>query len=268
MGAKMAGGLEWLDGQAAKLARRYRQRGRERDEEEGTLPAPRVSERHDLLLHMHYRDSAGDTSERTVLVREVFRREGIIYLGGHCHLREMTRVFRGDRIVLLANGRTGEVIEDAAEFLEGIAPPDDKAFATMGYREGQPLVWTGKEASALRQRTRPLAIMMMALAKADGEWHPEEVRVLEALVDDGASAAGLKSDIRGRLRLVGEFAAIVPSGNLLTRACRAVLADRQIYADAPGWCRRMIEADGRTRPEELHEYRAIVARLAELAEDV
>lgn len=264
----MAEGLEWLDGQAAALARRRRQTGPERDEDDGTVPAPHVSERHDLLLHMHYRDSAGATSERTVLVREVFRREGIIYLGGHCHLREMTRVFRGDRIVLLANGRTGEVIEDAAEFLEGIAPPDDKPFATMGYREGRPLAWTSKDASALRQHARPLAIIMMALAKADGEWHPEEVRVLEALVDDGTGALGLKSDIRGRMRLVGEFAAIVPSGNLLTRACKALLADRQTFADAPGWCRRMIEADGRTKPDELHEYRAIVTRLAELAQDV
>lgn len=261
----MAEGLEWLDEQTARMAGRRRQRGAERDDDEGTVPAPRASERHDLLLHLHYRDSAGDISERTVLVREVFRREGVIYLGGHCHLREMTRVFRSDRIELLANGRTGEVIEDAADFLEGIAPPDDKALATMGYREGRPLVWTGREASALRQRARPLAVMMMALAKADGEWHPEEVRVLEALVDDAASALGLKPDIRGRLRLVGEFAAIAPSGNLLTRACKAVLVDRQTYSDAPGWCRRMIEADGRTKPDELHEYRAIVGRLAELA---
>lgn len=264
----MAEGLEWLDGQAASLARRRRQRGPERDRDEGTVRAPHVSERHDLLLHLHYRDSAGESSERTVLVREVFRREGIIYLGGHCHLREMTRVFRSDRIELLANGRTGEVVEDVADFLEGIAPPDDKAFATMGYRDGRPLVWTGREASALRQHTRPLAIMMMALAKADGVWHPEEVKVLEALVEDGTGALGLKPDIRGRLRLIGEFAAIVPSGNLLTRACKAVLADRKTYIDAPSWCRRMIEADGHTKPDELHEYRAILTRLTELAEEM
>lgn len=140
--------------------------------------------------------------------------------------------------------------------------------ASSGYREGRPLAWTSGETGALRQRTRPLAIMMMALAKADGEWHPEEVQVLTALVYDGACAAGLKPDGRGRLRLVGECAAIVPSGNLLTRVCKAVLADRKTYTDAPGWCRRMIEADGRTRPEELHEYRAIVTRLAELAQQL
>lgn len=258
------GELDWLDARAAHLAGRRRQGGKGGDEADEPR-RPRVSERHDLLLHLIYRDSSGDESERTVHVREVFRRDGVIFLGGHCFLRNQTRVFRGDRIVTLANGRTGELIVGVRDFIEMLAPEADKAFAAMGYREGAPLAWSGSDATRLRQRARPLAILMMSLAKADGEWHPEEVKVLDALVGEISAALSLKPDARSRARMVGEFSAIVPSGNLVTRAAKAILADRSAYGDAPAWCRRMIEADGRTHPEELHEFRAIVARLAELS---
>lgn len=71
-------------------------------------------------VFLRYHDADGEISERVVTVEEV---QGIetkqsftpIYIMGHCHLRNDYRTFRVDRIEVIADPLTGELIENIAD---------------------------------------------------------------------------------------------------------------------------------------------------------
>ncbi len=238
------------------LARRFTQRGAgpdTADEQDAQWWLGRDGEIA-MLAHLTYRAASDELTERTVLITRVTRRSGVLYLGGHCHLRDAPRSFRADRIETLANGRTGEIVPDPQGFLAGLA------------REGAPLkavapgLWSRAQ---LREVTRPPAILLMRLARADRWLVPEET----ALIGEMIARYGRHRPVRDedRAALLAEYTALVPSGNLETRALKAIAAEPALHGDLPGWCRRMIEADGATRPEEVVAFRQIVARLAALS---
>ena len=68
---------------------------------------------------MDYIRSDGEISEREIDVYSVNRtRNGNLTLIAYCHLRGEQRTFRVDRILSLASGRTGELINDPEEFFD------------------------------------------------------------------------------------------------------------------------------------------------------
>lgn len=68
---------------------------------------------------MDYMRSDGEVSEREIDVYSVNRtRNGDLTLIAYCHLRNEQRTFRVDRILSLASGSTGEIINDPEEFFD------------------------------------------------------------------------------------------------------------------------------------------------------
>ena len=58
-------------------------------------------------VHMHYRSSKGESSERDFDPYGLLYRSGCWYVGGHCHLRKGLRSFRLDRVVDVTMLETG-----------------------------------------------------------------------------------------------------------------------------------------------------------------
>jgi hypothetical protein len=67
-----------------------------------------------LSFWMTYEDAAGDESERGITIRRVQSKNDVAYVDAWCHLRGALRSFRADRIVSLADARTGEVLQPLA----------------------------------------------------------------------------------------------------------------------------------------------------------
>lgn len=91
-----------------------------------TLPDGAVAQRvfaKRKILHLRYRNTAGDISERDVTTQhiEVVVRPGAaletISVGGLCHLRNAYRLFTVSRILSAHDTKTGEVITDFAAHL-------------------------------------------------------------------------------------------------------------------------------------------------------
>jgi predicted DNA-binding transcriptional regulator YafY len=58
-------------------------------------------------VHMHYRSSKGEVSERDFDAYGLLYRNGCWYVGGHCHLRKGLRSFRLDRVAEVTMLETG-----------------------------------------------------------------------------------------------------------------------------------------------------------------
>jgi len=65
-----------------------------------------------MTVIMKYENSKGEVSEREVLVRKVASKNGVVYLGGVCLMRNAYRTFRVDRIVIMIVKNTGELVEN------------------------------------------------------------------------------------------------------------------------------------------------------------
>lgn len=68
-------------------------------------------------LRLNYIDSKGQTSDRTVDVREFGSTSYGAIIIGRCHERNATRTFRTDRIKHCVDEETGEIIDDVHAFL-------------------------------------------------------------------------------------------------------------------------------------------------------
>src|SRR5918997_1451776 len=72
----------------------------------------------DLLLT--YCDNKGELTARTVRLTKVSRSGSGLLVEAHCRLRNAVRCFRADRVVALADVRSGRVCPDPAAYLAGL----------------------------------------------------------------------------------------------------------------------------------------------------
>lgn len=221
---------------------------------------------------MHYEAADGARSSREIIVRSVGRSGGVLRVGAVCLLRKATRSFRVDRMRMLVHGRTGEVIDDIAGFFDKIAPPEDAACAwpeparapcapeppAPSLPPSTPRLDRAPRA-ALRAQVRPAAIALMYLARADHDLADAEIAVIADLIEDARAHLRLP-ETAADAHLLQEMTALLPTGNLLTRALRA-LPDADFPKDLPARLTRMVRADGRAAPEELEAFREIVSTL-------
>ena len=82
----------------------------------GAKPA-RIPAR-DLLLT--YRDDKGELTARSVCLRAVRRANSGLLVEAHCRLRNPVRCFRADRVVALADVRSGRVCPDPRAYFAGL----------------------------------------------------------------------------------------------------------------------------------------------------
>lgn len=80
---------------------------RKREDADGAIPV-------DATIHIHYKDSAGDKTERDVLVTRYHPDNG--YFVGFCYLRKKRRTFRIERVIEAVDLDTGELIHGLRSF--------------------------------------------------------------------------------------------------------------------------------------------------------
>lgn len=241
-------------------------------EETAADPAEAQDVPDDEIIGAHffldYQGADGARSTREIIVRKVERSGRVLRVGAVCLLRKTTRVFRVDRMRLLVHGRTGEIIDDIAGFFAKIAPPEGAADvpAVMPRSPARPLPAAPAPArldrsarDALRAHVCPAAIALMYMARADHDLADAEVAVVADLIEDARAHLGLPATAADA-HLLQEMTALLPTGNLLTRALRAVV-EAQFPQDLPARLTRMARADGRAAPEEMEAYGEIIATL-------
>ena len=106
-------------------------------------------------VHLYYKDSKGDVSNRYVDIKEF---DGV-YISGYCNLRKQYRTFKVDRIKELFDGETGESIDmkNLENYFEKI------------YKES-----TLYELNEIFNKYYELLRVMMYLVKADGRYTAKE----------------------------------------------------------------------------------------------
>ena len=113
-------------------------------------------------VHLVYRGSSGESTERVVTLLKAWRHDAVIYFSGRCHLRKAVRTFRADHVVELVCLATGEVPDDPAEWI-----------VEHSMFEGDQDDYTPH---ALRLCRDELALLAY-VGKADGFFDPDEVEV-------------------------------------------------------------------------------------------
>lgn len=85
------------------------------DKDPSEAPVLRLEQgdcRADLELLIEYGDGLGQASRRLVQFGGLYFRGEHTFIGGTCRLRKQYRAFRVDRLVTVAQPRTGELVDD------------------------------------------------------------------------------------------------------------------------------------------------------------
>lgn len=211
---------------------------------------------------LDYEAADGAASRREIIVRKVERADGVLRVGAVCLLRKTTRSFRVDRMRGLVHGRTGEIIDDIPGFFGKLAPPEADPAPRVAPARRQPLSplrLDRVQRDALRAQVRPAAIALMYMARADHDLAPQEIAVIADLIADARAHLHLPASAADA-HLLQEMTALLPTGNLLTRALRT-LSGAEFPKDLPARLTRMAKADGHSRPEEVAAYGEILSTL-------
>ncbi len=70
-----------------------------------------------VQVFIHYKDANGYESKRRITLRKVASAGDGAYITAYCHEREGVRHFYSDRIIELVDTETGEIFDDAMDFL-------------------------------------------------------------------------------------------------------------------------------------------------------
>jgi hypothetical protein len=175
------------------------------------------------MIWIEYETDAGAISQRTLTLREVWRRGPRLYLQAWCHMRREVRSFQADRIRELLCLATGEAADDPVRWLERHA-----LFA------GEASDDTPEALKSVRDELALLAY----LGRADGVLDPDEV---EVAVDHVARASGGRID---RALCAAYIERLAPDPEDLPAVLQRVAADGDRWARFRRSARRMMEADG------------------------
>lgn len=236
---------------------RWPARGPARDHhaEELIFPAELDEDEQSSAFYIEYFSANEELSARTVIVKSISERNGIIYLSCYCLLRKEPRMFRADRITLLANARTGEIYDEPVRFLSALIVQDPVQEDRHEYLDRR------SAKRALRDLTRPAAILLMSVARADDDLSTEERELVERLVDDGLAHLSKDIDSYDLYAVKEEFTSLVPSQHQVTRSLNLLLEKGPWPPDLPHWLSSMARADGIISPEERSAFERIVATL-------
>lgn len=98
--------------------------------------------------------------------------------------------------------------------------------------------------AALIKEVRPMAILLLEVARADESLAAEEAEILTDLVRATRDRLGILVDDETEREVLAELVDIKPTGNLLTRAARAVYQNALTREAFPRWLANMARADG------------------------
>jgi DNA polymerase III epsilon subunit-like protein len=118
--------------------------------------------------------------------------------------------------------------------------------------------------AALVKTVRPVAVLLMEIARADSLVPAEEIEVFADLIHTTRDQLGLRIDDEMEREILAEIFDIKSTQNILTRSARAVCADTTLRNAFPRWLAKIAMADGMLSPLE----RAAVDRVKAVFERV
>lgn len=193
---------------------------------------------------LNYVDAKQEESVRRIALHHVYKKDDKYYLRAFCFERSAPRLFRADRIKMLTDLVTGEVIEppNITRWLDDVATPQSHEDATI---------------DAIQQ-LRPGILILLFLARCDGHFHPSEFQVLLEYIDAGCGSNCVDENTAKKQldRLQPDPASYAVALSNLAGSDPAEL--RRIARFA----RRLIDADGAISPEE-HRFAEAITRFVE-----
>ncbi len=112
---------------------------------------------------IRYEDASGNESARRISIRKVARTDYGAYIQAHCHEREALRSFRSDRITELVDTETGEIFDDAMDFLT-------------------PLYFGAEGLVSAVEKCAAGVTLLVALGRGDGEFTRAEQSIAGAYI--------------------------------------------------------------------------------------
>lgn len=116
-----------------------------------------------------------------------------------------------------------------------------------------------EERERLLRISRPIAALILWIARADGRSDENEVAVMSDYIGSEMERLALPRNAAFEQDLAAEFFELEPTPELVDAAARVIARDREAAARLPGWLRQVTTADGSTSAAE----RQAINRIAE-----
>lgn len=208
------------------------------DDDDGDIEQAELT--HPLAVHIAYSSASGELSARVVTVRSVWRKDGLTYMRGRCHVRRQDRTFRLDRVEELICVATGEVPDDPEEWLIACCTA--------------PSLRPDPTAAAIHAKSDELQVLAY-IARVD-ELDPAEVQVMVDFVAADAPLAD-RSEVAHYIRK------LTPTYYDLTDLLRRMRAgDKDRWHELRACALRLMKADGDVTPDEVAAWRELMETAA------
>jgi len=213
-----------------------------------------------VVVGIEYANYQGEVSTRRVRIVWLRQRDDVLYMRGHCFLRDTLRTFRVDRILALGVAPDGRRVADPRHWLVHYSghsiKPLDRQFPEERRRESETIINFGSMARDAFQSIRSQLIILAWLMQSDGEVVDSERQcfldyIRSALPDQPTEVHALVYDLAS---------ALYPTARMMATAAGRIETGNLLEGLAP-WIRAMIKADGRIRAEEIEALRMITERV-------
>jgi hypothetical protein len=208
------------------------------NDDPGLIDASTTTTLHDLIgrkIGLRYVDSLGQESTRRILIRAIGGAWQNIRLQAFCYERMAPREFVLSRVKEFINLDTGEIFDDASEFLNSLAPSrisqhprDLAAQAVFSCRKG--------------------INILVFLARVDGLHPSEHITLVNYVLDSPGTS--VNADVQEVERHVLSFH---PDLETYSRSARGFLfGGRDEIRRVARYIRRLVDADGVLSEAEFH----------------
>lgn len=202
----------------------------------------------DIRVGLAYADEAAET-RRIVRLRRLWREDSAILLGGICELRQGWRSFRVDAIKECFIPATGEVCS-AEELFRGLGYNPNATPSVADY-------WT---------HVRACAVVLMALADADGVVLPSEVAIVGRYAKSLADSLDLSIPEEELFDLRTALPALNPTPESVDEALETIGRDRDALPLFLAAVKDLVNADGSVSEEERRFIEEMVTKLRDMGD--
>jgi hypothetical protein len=167
---------------------------------------------------IEYRDAAKNFSRRRVTVKHVYGSGEDRSIGCYCHERKAPRTFRYDRIVAVID--LDGVVHDPADFFANeLRMPVERVWEERAPKATKPVKAETDEKPGVAHRkvARDGLRLLIALGRADGFLHNEELEVVLQYIASKTERAGLAMREQDCDALTGYLRRQHPSSDVLAR---------------------------------------------------
>lgn len=188
-----------------------------------------------------YRDVRGRPSQRRITCIRMEQAAGSIFVHAYCHERASRRTFKLDRIEVVADIHTAEIVSDD--------PPHFFSQFDIVARQQSPLTW----GLSVAQRADLLAGLnaLVFMARCDKEWHPAERDEIERFV----VSYWLRSEIPGEPPLddiLAHAARLSPDPEVFYLSLTRCHDRRALAPIIRRAIQSVVDADGRIHSKEFY----------------